>query len=430
VTGPLELADIQGLVVRGYSNLRAACFFLLGLPDAPRGRSWLGELAPGITTGDQRPERRAVHVALTVPGLRALGVDDATLGQLSESFLLGMTTPDRSRAFGDVGDSAPERWAWGGPDEPAVGAALLLYANDEGELAGLVEEQVAAVAAAGLTVIARLDTHDLGDREHFGFHDGISQPLVEGLSRTGTPESTVRAGEFVIGYPNEYGQLSPAPDVARNGTYLVFRQLAQDVAGFWSFCEGAAGDGQDAVALAAKMVGRWPSGAPLALSPDHDDPALANANDFGYFRLDPFGRRCPLGSHIRRANPRDSLDPRPGSGASIAVGKRHRIVRRGREYGSPDGDGERGLHFICLNASIDRQFEFLQRTWIANPNFNGLRDDADPLLAAHEPFGATFTIQAAPVRKRYRNVPRFVTVRGGAYFLLPGISALHAVSGG
>jgi deferrochelatase/peroxidase EfeB len=182
------------------------------------------------------------------------------------------------------------------------------------------------------------------------------------------------------------------------------------------------------------MVGRWPSGAPLVLSPERDDPALANPNDFMYAQSDAHGYACPIGAHIRRANPRDSLDPRPGSPDSIAVNKRHRLLRRGRAYGPPlsmeralsDPDtprAERGLHFLCLNGNIARQFEFVQHTWINNPKFDELYDDADPILAGRE--STLFTVQAQPVRARYCPLPRFVRVDGGAYFFLPGIRALR-----
>src|SRR5262249_38161926 len=163
--------------------------------------------------------------------------------------------------------------------------------------------------------------------------------------------------------------------------------------------------------LAARMVGRWPSGAPLVLAPFADDPSLADANDFRYETLDTAGLRCPVGAHVRRANPRDSLDPRPGSDAAIAVGKRHRLIRRGRSYGAPDGPAERGLIFIGVCANISRQFEFIQASWIGNAKFNGLYDDADPLVGAHEPNGATFTVPALPVRRRFAGMPPFVKVR-------------------
>ncbi len=214
----------------------------------------------------------------------------------------------------------------------------------------------------------------------------------------------------MLGYRNEYGLLPDGPpaDLGRNGSFLVLRQLSQDVHGFWSFCERASarGDGSaDAAArlrLAAKLVGRWPSGAPLALAPDGDDPALADANDFGYFEHDRDGLRCPVGAHVRRAHPRDSLDPQPGSQRSIDVGKRHRLLRRGRQYGRflaqeelltagvEDAwrDEPRGLHFICLGTNLARQFEFVQHTWIENAHFGGLYDNPDPLLSSGRVHGA------------------------------------------
>jgi deferrochelatase/peroxidase EfeB len=187
------------------------------------------------------------------------------------------------------------------------------------------------------------------------------------------------------------------------------------------------------------MVGRWPGGAPLTLSPDRDDPALAEANDFGYFHEDPVGTGCPVGAHVRRTNPRDSLDPGPGTDKSLAINRRHRLLRRGREYGqalSPEAalteslaaDEQRGLHFICLNGNIARQFEFVQNTWLNNPKFAGLYDDSDPLVGQSEPYGGTFTMPSATVRRRVTGMPRFIKVRGGAYFFLPGLTALRRLA--
>jgi len=261
----------------------------------------------------------------------------------------------------------------------------------------------------------------------------------------------VPAGEFVLGYKNNRGQLTDRPllpasadpqrlllpdptgsgqvDLGRNGSYLVLRQLEQDVEGFWRFLGQAtrAPDGADdhgrTIALAAKMVGRWPSGAPLVKAPDRDAPALGGDNDFGY-RGDPLGLACPLGAHIRRVNPRDSLDPEPA--ASLDATGRHRLLRRGRRYGmAGHGRYGTGLYFICLVADLARQFEFVQHTWLDNPTFSGLYDDADPLAGSRRPSGGTFTAPARPVRHRYLDLPRFVRTRAGAYFFLPGVSAMR-----
>jgi Dyp-type peroxidase family len=239
-------------------------------------------------------------------------------------------------------------------------------------------------------------------------------------------------------------------DLGMNGSYLVFRQLSQDVTAFWRYCDDqtrqrdGASNAAGRVRLAAKMVGRWPGGAPLVKSPDTDDLALSNENEFLYHgEGDAQGLKCPIGAHIRRTNPRDSLEPDPGSDRSIEVGKRHRIIRRGRAYGAPvassldaadvlaagSSAGERGLHFLCFNTHIGRQFEFIQHTWANNPGFDGLYDDDDPLIGdrggSYGKSAGTFTIQADPVRTRVTGMPRFVQVRGGAYFFMPGIRALR-----
>ena len=423
----LELGDVQGLFARGYGALTSAAFLLLKVEDAAAARRSLGE-AVDVTGAEDRRPSQAVNVAFTSSGLERLGLAPEELARFSNEFVAGMTTPHRARILGDVGENAPATWDWGGPHSP-VDAVLLLYARDAASLAAL--EQV----PAGFSLVRRLGTADLDGIEPFGFRDGISQPFVEGLGKSGPAEQTVRAGEFLLGYENEYGQTTDEP-LLRNGSYLVFRQLRQDVSGFWRFADEATrrpdggSDPEARLRLAARMVGRWPSGAPLALAPDADDPSLADANDFGYHGDDRRGTRCPVGSHVRRSNPRDSLDPDPGSERSFEINRRHRIVRRGREYGPQlsledalrghDDAVERGLHFICLNANIARQFEFVNHTWLNNPKFGELHDDADPFFAP-----GCFTIPTDGVRERVTHVPRFVFVRGGAYFFLPGLAALR-----
>ncbi|WP_327707003.1 peroxidase [Streptomyces decoyicus] len=458
----LDLNDMQGLIPRGYSTLRWASFLMLTINDPASARAALGELAPRVTSGRAEPPDTAVNLAFTSDGIRLLGLKTPGPDGFPEEFVSGMTDPNRSRFLGDTGENAPQYWRWGGPATPPVHVLALLYARDEAAL-GRLEAAVRQVvlATGGLTELVRLGTAELTEREPFGFRDGISQPLIEGLPKAaaaranGTAgDEVVKAGEFVLGYPNEYGLLTDRPllppphdsacqlprgpggtdaDLGYNGSYLVFRQLHQDVDAFWGYLDEATkrpdGSGDPAArdALAARMVGRWPGGAPLVHAPRQDDPALATDNDFGFFSTDRDGLRCPLGAHIRRANPRDSLDPRPGSAESIAIGRRHRILRRGRAYteGGTGGGGERGLHFLCLNANISRQFEFIQHTWLNNPNFNGLYDSPDPLVAPRRNHRSTFTEQATPVRTRHLDLPQFVSVRGGAYFFLPGLRALR-----
>jgi Dyp-type peroxidase family len=429
----LELGDVQGLFARGYGDLKSAAFLLLKVEDAVAARRWLGEAS--VTNAEDRRPEHAANVAFTSSGLERVGLPADAVAKFSNEFVAGMTTPHRTRILGDVGENAPERWDWGGPAAP-VDAVLLLYAKDDAGIAALEQ------TPPGFSLVKRLGTADLDGFEPFGFRDGISQPFVEGLGKSGPAEATVRAGEFLHGYTNEYGQTIDAP-LLRNGSYLVFRQLSQDVAGFWQFVDAAtrradgSSDPDARLRLAAKMVGRWPSGAPLALAPDADDPSLADANDFAYHELDARGARCPVGAHIRRSHPRDSLDPRPGTSHSWEINRRHRILRRGREYGTSltieqalAGDtGERGLNFMCLNANIQRQFEFINHTWLNNPKFDRLYDDADPVTAPSAPFGGTFTVPTDGVRERVTNVPRFVSVKGGAYFFLPGVAALRYLAG-
>jgi len=452
----LELDDIQGLVARGYGGLRAATFVLLRIGDPAAARAWLGALAGEVATGERGERSEAVHVALTHPGLVHLGLPEGSVAGFPDEFTGGMTTDHRRRILGDVGESAPERWHWGGPANP-VDAVLLLYAEDHAELERLADRHAgpAALQAAGLAEVQRLATSPLDGTEPFGFRDGISQPLIAELGptdRPGPPLHTVRAGEFVLGYQNQYGQVAESPtvvaaqdpgrvlprsgdperaDLGRNGSYLVLRQLAQNVEGFRRFVDQASRvDGQadpDAGArLAAKIVGRWPNGAPLTRAPDHPADDLADANDFGYADGDAAGHGCPLGAHIRRTNPRDALDPESGPEQSLRSSNRHRLLRRGRAYGDPSDPGERGIHFICLNANIARQFEFVQHTWLNNPKFAGLYEETDPLVATRQgDTGRTFTVQARPLRQRVTGLPAFVTVKGGAYFFLPGRRALR-----
>ncbi|HSV65722.1 MAG TPA: Dyp-type peroxidase [Mycobacteriales bacterium] len=457
----LELDDIQGILARGYGHLRAAHFTLFAAPDAAAARALLTWLLPRVTTAATARGDAAWNVAYTPTGLRRLGLPPATVDAFSAELTAGMADPDRSRALGDLDGSAPRHWAWGGPESPPFDGVILLYAADAARLASLRAELRRLLADLGVHTVADLDTAELAGTEPFGFRDGISQPLIDGLpAAVPGNRRAVPAGEFVLGYRNAYGLLtdrpllSPsadpdrllpadpdgtgAPDLGRNGSYLVMRQLAQDVDAFWRYAEDAtrrpdgSPDPAAAVALAAKMVGRWPSGAPLVKAPDRDDPLLAADNDFGYHHTDPLGYACPLGAHVRRTNPRDSLDPSPGTDASLAVNDRHRLLRRGRSYGPAAGSAgggdptaERGLHFLCLAGNLSRQFEFVQHTWLNNPTFHGLYADPDPVVGSRPASGGDFTSPARPVRRRYRGLPRFVRTRGGAYFFLPGISALR-----
>lgn len=445
----VELDDVQGLAASSYGHLPSARYLLLQIDGDDEGRAtaamraWLGRIADEITTAGRRQEGTGVNLAFTFPGLMAAGLPAGTIGFANE-FVSGMTTLQRRRLLGDVGESAPELWSWGGPHTRTIHFLLLLYAVDPSTLDALEDRLMGD--AAGLSVLARLDTSNLREKDPNNFADGLSQPPVAGLTVPAGTAGALSAGEFVLGYTNGYGRVADAPALpgrepafGRNGTYLVMRQMSKRVGAFWEFLEestkGLDGTPDPAAAtrLAARIVGRWPGGAPIVLSPDVDDPSLSTANDFSYAD-DLDGVRCPVGSHVRRANPRGSLAPNPRSRAAAASADRHRILRRGREYvirptDITEGDGgvgeEHGLYFICLVANLARQFEFVQGTWLNNPKFGGLYDETDPLVGTQP--DRTFSIPGRPVRTRVRGIPSFVRVRGGAYFFLPGIRAIRSL---
>jgi Dyp-type peroxidase family len=286
---------------------------------------------------------------------------------------------------------------------------------------------------SGITAIWRQDCHALpGDKEPFGFKDGISHPAIEGSGIPGSNshERPLKAGEFVLGYPDEIGDALgiPQPEIlGRNGSYVVFRKLHQRVAEFRRYLKDNAPDAQAEELLAAKMMGRWRSGAPLALCPMHDDPAVGvdpkRNNDFLFKADDPIGYKTPTGSHIRRVNPRD---------ADVAGMVRiHRMIRRGTAYGPtlPEGvfedDGiDRGLMFAFVGANLGRQFEFVQREWMNDGAFFGARSEKDPIAGAGDGTG-TFDVPRRPLRMRLKGLPRFVITRGGEYCFLPSLRALR-----
>jgi Dyp-type peroxidase family len=423
------------------------------------GSAFLSALLPTVTRADERNVNVVTQVALTASGLGGLGLNPKYLELFSQEFTAGMATPARRHFLGDIAEHDPTNWSWGGPKNVRIDVLVLCFAATPAQLGERTAFIDAAADRSGLRMAARLETQQWSDTEPFGFRDGISQPFVAELSSSVTARSpadaAVELGEFLLGYPNAYGNLTDRPvlpqmadparvlpstgastnragntaDLGRNGTYLVFRSLRQHVGEFWAYLDRAASAaGQEAGTIGAKFVGRWPGGAPLALSPEVDRAELSVANDFGYAEEDPHGLRCPLGAHVRRANPRDFID---GQKQRVSVTNRHRLLRRGRKYGPVSGEvnGAVGLHFIALNANLSRQFEFVQHSWINNPKFNGLYDDIDPISGARADGATSFTAQAEPIRVRYRDLPAFVTTEGGAYFFLPGLRALTFLSG-
>lgn len=450
----LDLSDIQGDILRAYGNsYDCTSYLFVGIADAARGRAWLRGLVDRVTSAepwrDDKPDT-ALNVALTARGLAALGVSERMLGTFSHEFRDGMAA--RAELLGDIGPSEPSGWDEG----LGTGAAHVLATVNAQTLEHLEDELRrfrARVEEAGLTIVREEHAELLPDaREHFGYADGFAQPAVEGSSDEkaaggGVPEAHGRwrplaPGEFILGYPDEDSRDDPtslpsAPDepIGRNGTYMVWRKLYQDVPLFRRTLREAARlyrDGGEEL-LRAKILGRWPDGTPLVSAPDAPDPAFEasarGANAFRYGDVDPDGRRCPLGSHIRRSNPRDAL------GFEGRLTFRHRIIRRGMPYGPPlppdatEDDGrDRGLVFVCFNASISRQFEGIQIQWLNAGNIFGLGHDKDFLTGDTLGTGK-MTVQGDPP---FLLAPAqsFVTTRGGEYLFAPGIRALGAIADG
>jgi Dyp-type peroxidase family len=446
---PLELSDIQGIVLFGYASLPHARYVHVSWPEGSQPSTWLAELQHEVhasTRGARKDEGR-VNVAFTHRGLARFALTTDELASFPRELQQGMNDELRSHVLGDVDDNAPSEWEFGGPGHLPIHALLMVFAKNNHAIGELSGRLVARISTLG-GVVVHQDAGELRatQKEPFGFRDGIVQPHLTGTPRPrGSSDVEVPAGEFLLGYPNAYDELPPSPrgadgfDIGQNGSYLVYRKLRQDTSGFWQCMldrAQPAGDPNAATTLASSMVGRWPSGAPLVKYPEFDPGPGSEKEDFA-FADDPDGMKCPLGAHVRRANPRDMLEPSPEKSRE-AVG-RHRLLRRGRAYGPPangtpreraTSDGaERGLLFIALNASFRRQFEFVQQTWLNNPKFAGLYDERDPLVATVPGEGGQlYSVPNVPARRRLAGLPRFVTVRGGGYFFVPSLKALAWLS--
>jgi Dyp-type peroxidase family len=461
VLGMIETQEVQGLVLSGYAAQPFATYLFLSARDGADLAAWIAGIRDRITWAGKYDRERptSINIAITYQGFERLGLGAKTLATFPLEFIEGMSDPARAQMLGDD----PDTWQWGKPGH-RIHILLMLFARDAGTLATLLAAERLSFNGVLDEVLAiesqtfLFKPESKFNHEHFGFVDGLSQPDIKdyrpekhGLNG---PGNDIGAGEFILGYANEYfGQITASPhlrapdsdpagilaagDLGRNGSYFVVRQMEQDVPGFWGMiraqCAHPDGSPDTAAeeAFAARIVGRWRDGTPIAVSPDHDGEELSRLNDFG-FGNDPNGLRCPFGAHIRRANPRKTL--LADKKESITTTRRHRMLRRGRPYGQPIADRfsddgvVRGLVFAALNANIERQFEFIQQAWISSPNFAGLYDEADPMLGGRTQAAGAFTIPKCPVRERLSGVLTHVTVRGGAYFFLPSLAALRYLS--
>lgn len=455
----IDLADVQGTILRGY-RVDYARHFVLQVTDPAGARRVLGDLiqggtdVPPITTAapwDSKPSA-FLNVGITYQGLLALGLEADAIS-FPDAFQRGATDSTTAKTVYDIGSSDPANWTGGLSDGTKVHLILSLWATDSLDVLEAASAGLRTAFQAGLHELSCQDANALPDNKvHFGYTDNISQPTVAGAPPRKTPspdhQPVCPTGEFLLGYPGLQGvEYNVAPTVlSKNSSFSAFRILEQDAAGFEKFLNDYAKTaGTDPETLAAKVCGRWRNGLPLVLSPDTDSPnppiQPEDINNYDYVSLNPAvddtnGYHCPVGSHMRRANPRGEKVVNAGS-------HQHRIVRRGMPYGpafdpsSPD-QLERGLVGHFINADIGNQFEFLMNQWVNTDTF--VMSDAhhggnpawdisgrDVLIGAGGPPPTSFTLatEADPRPAPLTHFEQFTTTRGGAYCYLPSITALR-----
>ncbi|MFS4438325.1 cytochrome P450 [Paracoccaceae bacterium GXU_MW_L88] len=451
----LEIEDIQGLLFGPMGKLHLGRLLALTLPEKNDPRL-LEFLVSRTHFGDRLAEAPILQLAFSWRGLLKMNLGNNPEGDhgygFSHAFREGMASATRQRILGDRDGSAPDAWHWG--QEGDVDLVVMIYAAEEAERDALYDEVLETAERHGCTRVSDVFMNLSKTKPHvepFGFADGISQPVIRGTPRSFRnphPDHVISAGEVLCGYPDDRGITSPSPavlrnsdpqmilpqypgeefgylsDFGRNGAYLVIRELWQHADAFHGYCKTQAARlnakharrdiTQDWVA--AKIVGRWQNGSSLLRHPYK--PGDERDNDFRFGNEDPQGLRCPLGAHIRRANPRDSLGV--DRDAQVGLSNRHRILRVGRNYQRGE---EEGLMFMCLNADLERQFEFIQQTWMNNSGFHGVKNEHDPLVANNSAENQYVipTRQGGMVLNGFKP---FVTTRGGGYFFMPGRRAL------
>jgi deferrochelatase/peroxidase EfeB len=427
----LDLHEIQATVLRQRPAPYFGTHVLLRIDDAQAGRELFRRLTPHIDSADSwwSATDPWLSVGISYAGLRALGLPEDPLQSFPEAFRKGMAA--RARQLGDVGINDPKKW------DAAYGKGEVHIGEDRRRILGIAREQLDGLS---VSILAMQDFGaQPGDLNSLGYKDGIDQPAIEGsgvdpLPGQGEP---IKAGEFILGYPGESGFPLPMPQpdiLGRNGTFVGFRKYQSRVGAFNRFLQAHGRTEAERELLAAKLVGRWRSGAPLVLAPEVDNPSLgADAqrnNDFNYAN-DLRGRQAPFGCHVRRMNPRDTKLTR------LTDVNIHRLIRRGTTYGRPydpnalseeDDEVPRGAYFLFISAKAMATIEFLQQEWINDGNFIGIGDERDPIIGLQED-DAKFTIPRDPVRRLVRGIETFNVLRGGEYFFMPSIFALKWLAG-
>ena len=531
---PLDLGQIQGNILSGF-NKDFQTFLFLRFVDKKQARDWVGSIAGEVATAQEVAAfdglfklvngRRGgelgilkatwMNIAFTHKGITFLGASEA--GQFPPSFTAGMKA--QANANFDVGPSDPTNWISALRDGE-IHALMIVAADTQEDLGEHVLRYVHNMGVYGVQLVYLQEgavRQDEPGHEHFGFRDGVSQPGIRHLDSHvpsltggdakakpihGNPgQDRLHAGEFVLGYPTQLleekqcGDKSvepnpdegpsspmhvfgnePAPAWGKNGSYLVFRRLAQNVAGFRTMIERLAQEGKlgtnDPEVVGAKLVGRYKSGAPLERTADEiellgatfdttqGDPSQAVADALGVTPMtkknegdlaedrrlnnhfeygDDQGSIVPRAAHIRKAYPRDERRSEDPDSADENDSQIHRIMRRGIPFGTSfrpglgaaghggkpgvEEPGDRGLLFLCYQSSIARQFEFIQQLWVHNPNFPIGGDGEDPIIAQTEE--GDFVLQDdGGMAKNHAKITHFVTMTGGEYFFQPSLAAM------
>jgi Dyp-type peroxidase family len=430
----IEVSDIQATVLRPRPSPYKGEYVVLRIDDAVQGREMLRRIIPYVAPAEEwwAPSIPAwLGIAFSYQGLKALGLPQASLDSFPEEFRQGMAA--RAEILRDIGDNAPANWEYPfGTSDAHV--ALAIYSSDDNSLEAVLEQARQCHSnLPQISVVYRMKFGELpAGRNPFGFKDGLHNPHVEGSGiplRPGSGE-TIKAGEFILGYPDELGHVATSPEpelLRRNGTFVVMRKFYTRVAAFRKYLREQTSSPEEEELIAAKMVGRWRSGAPLVLAPEHDDPTLGadpNRNNNFSYADDMDGLKCPFSAHIRRINPRDALKK------DLVAVNLHHVLRRGTNYGPPlpegalEDDGiQRGGVFLLIGAYIKRQFEFIQSQWVTDGDFISQGREQDPIVGNNQGDGV-FTIPQHPIRRRLHGLPRFVTVLGGEYCFMPGLRAL------
>jgi len=500
----LDLLDIQGNVVKAYGryNFPVARYVFLNIRDGKRAREFVGEVTKEGTTAvrwddgvNPIPKPLAtVNIGFTYQGLKQLELPRASLIGFPMEFVMGMK--QRKDILGDDGRSAPEHWdaIWRDNRETDWLKDVHIWISINGQTPADMQkryewlQELVTRSAGGVAVLSGhrgdegaeqmlfQDVHVVvqdgipTSKEHFGYTDGIGDPVFEGLP--GRPERVIgrgkqmkdgtwaplATGEFILGHRDEVDEYpaAPAPQLlSRNGTFMVYRKLHENVGTFNAYLEqeGAKYPGGKEL-LAAKFVGRWrDNGAPLVDAPDAKSKAEWDAKFIvanpverdkmlsGFtFNNDKDGAKCPFSSHLRRINPRASLESTPDAFETPgALANRRRVMRRGLPYGdvkdTTRDDGNHGIVIMMISASISRQFEFVQQQWINYGNDFKAGNDKEIILGNHSvefPSKAVLEVKKDSDDAPYflNKIPRLVETRGGDYFFIPSMTALRMIAKG